>query len=388
MLLPVTIFESMGLSYLGPVDGHDTESLISQLKVAKDMGCPVVLHVLTQKGRGYTPAQLNPSQFHGVGKFNPETGEPLNGASESFSDVFGATMLELAAQNDKLCAITAAMPGGTGLLAFKKQFPKRIFDVGIAEEHAVSMAGGLAKQGMIPVVALYSTFLQRSYDMLMQDIAMLRLHVVFAVDRAGLVGEDGETHHGVFDVGYLRQIPGMKVLCPSSKPELAKMLTWAVNEYDGPVAIRYPRGSGVEMDAAANVEDVQVYGYENASVALIAYGTMIKSAIDAAKILDAEGIPAKVLRLTCINPLPVKQLAKYLTNIPCAVVLEETCTGSGIRDALNFALSETCTNTKVYGIDLGNEFVPHGNVDTLYQKYGLDGASVASYVQEVLKVEN
>ena len=389
MLLPVTIFESMGLSYLGPVNGHDTESLISLLKVAKSMNGPVVLHVITQKGRGYAPAQIEPSRFHGVGKFDPVTGETFSAPEKSFSDVFGETMLELAAENHRVCAITAAMPGGTGLLKFKKQFPERTFDVGIAEEHAVSMAGGLAKQGMIPVVALYSTFLQRAYDMLLQDVAMLKLHVVFAVDRAGLVGEDGETHHGVFDVGFLRQIPGMKVLCPATKAELVQMLTWAVNEYDGPIAIRYPRGAGIESLAVTGDSDVVVsHDSDHGDVALVTYGTMAKSALTAAQILESAKVPTKVIRLRCINPLPVKELAKELENISTAVVLEETCAGSGIREALAWELKKDLPKLRVYGKDLGSGYVPHGNVDVLYKTYGLDGESVAEYVQEVLKVEN
>ena len=389
MLLPVTIFESMGLSYLGPVDGHDTESLISLLKVAKEMNNPVVLHVVTQKGRGYAPAEMNPSRFHGVGKFDPKTGATVSSAGESFSDTFGKTMLSVAEQNARVCAITAAMPGGTGLLEFKKQYPNRTFDVGIAEEHAVSMAGGLAKQGMIPVVALYSTFLQRSYDMLLQDVAMLGLHVVFAIDRAGLVGEDGETHHGVFDVGFLRQIPGMKVLCPATNEELAQMLTWAVNEYDGPVAVRYPRGCGVKTTKTGfdpNAESIT--HQDGADVALVTYGTLISSAEEAACLLQKENIRASVVRLQCVNPLPVVELAEKLSGISRIVVLEETCTGSGIRESFVWELKKLNPDIKVFGLDLGDQYVPHGSVKTLYKEYGLDGASVAKYVQEVLKVEN
>ena len=388
MLLPVTIFESMGLSYLGPVDGHDTEKLISLLKVAKDMDCPVVLHVLTQKGRGYEPAKANPSQFHGVGKFDPKTGEIYSKSQQTFSDAFGEAMVELAAENEKLCAITAAMPGGTGLLEFKKEYPRRTFDVGIAEEHAVSMAGGLAKQGMVPVVALYSTFLQRSYDMLLQDIAMMNLHVVFAIDRAGLVGEDGETHHGVFDVGFLRQIPGMKVLCPSSKQELRDMLRWAVNEYDGPVAIRYPRGADRAYTDSAWGENTVCCHREGADVALITYGTMLQTAMDAAKILEEQGVHSKVLRLLCVDPLPVEEVSHCVGNIPCAVVLEETMRGCGIREALAWELRKTNPGCRVYGKDLGTDFVTHGSVDKLYEELGLDAQSVANCIQEVRKVEN
>ena len=241
-LIPTTIFENMGFTYLGPVDGHDLSELIPLLYVAREMRCPVLIHVMTQKGRGYAPAEREPSKFHGIGKFDPITGQTGGSGKESFSQAFGRTMIGLTEQNQKVCAITAAMPGGTGLMEYKNRFPERLFDVGIAEEHAVSMAGGLAKQGMIPVVAIYSTFLQRAYDQILQDVSMQKLHVVFAVDRAGLVGEDGETHHGVFDVGYLRHAPGMTVLCPASCVELTQMMTWAVNDCTGPVAVRYPRG--------------------------------------------------------------------------------------------------------------------------------------------------
>ena len=216
MLIPITIFESMGFTYLGPVDGHDTENLITLLRIARDMKRPVVIHAMTRKGMGYAPAEEHPKLFHGVGKFDPVTGQVAAKNTKTFSDAFGQVMCELARKEPFLCAVTAAMPGGTGLLDFKKAYPQRLFDVGIAEEHAMSMAGGLAKQGMIPVVALYSTFLQRSYDMILQDICLQKLHVVLAVDRAGLVGDDGETHHGVFDVGFLRQAPGMTILCPAS----------------------------------------------------------------------------------------------------------------------------------------------------------------------------
>ena len=241
-LLPSTIFENMGIQYLGPVDGHDVAGLISLLRTARDRKAPVLVHVITKKGCGYTPAEQEPARFHGIGKFDPATGNSLGGKKVTFSETFGKTLEDLAEHDPRICAITAAMPGGTGLLDFQKKYPKRTFDVGIAEEHAVSMAGGLAKQGMVPVVALYSTFLQRSYDQILQDIAMLKLHVVLAIDRAGLVGEDGETHHGVFDSGFLRHAPGMTVLAPASCSELAEMLRWAVQCCDGPVAVRYPRG--------------------------------------------------------------------------------------------------------------------------------------------------
>ena len=384
VLLPTNIFENMGFTYLGPVDGHDTEHLINLLQNAVDRNRPVLLHVFTQKGRGYEPAQEHPKLFHGIGKFDKISGKPLKEPVETFSDVFGATMVRLGEEIPNLCAITAAMPGGTGLLDFKKHFPDRLFDVGIAEEHAVSMAGGLAKQGMVPVVALYSTFLQRSYDMVLQDICMQKLHVVFAVDRAGLVGEDGETHHGVFDVGFLRQAPGMKILCPATKEEQSEMLSWALKEQSGPVAIRYPRGS----DASIAYEyiwqkDGIVCHREGKDVTILTYGTLIAEAMCAAQILAKSGVEATVLRLQQVHSVPAQTILGGMSAERKLLVMEEVCAHSGIKEALSWELNalESC---EVYGIDLGHRYVTHGSLRELYRHTGLDGQSVADYVLEVL----
>jgi len=380
MLLSETIFESMGFTYLGPVDGHDTEKLIFLLQTARDMHRPVVLHVMTQKGRGYGPAQEHPKLFHGIGKFDPVTGEPKNSPTPSFSDCFGDTMVELAKNNSRVCAITAAMPGGTGLLNFKKEYPKRLFDVGIAEGHAVSMAGGLAKQGMIPVVAIYSTFLQRAYDMILQDICMLKLHVVLAVDRAGLVGEDGETHHGIYDVGFLRQAPGLTILAPASRLELRQMLTWAVEEQDGPVAIRYPRGGdGAYTNSFWNPENTVVTHRHGKAAAIITYGRLINNALAAADLLSGQGIAVSVIRLTSLAPISFSGLRSALAGIENVVFPEEA--SSGIYDAVAGNLGE---QHHFHRIDLGCEYVTHGSVPILYSEYGLDAASIADKVKEVL----
>ena len=380
MLIPATIFESMGFTYLGPVDGHDTEKLIHLLQMAKEMKRPVVLHVITQKGKGYAPAQEHPKLFHGIGKFDPVTGTPLSTSAPSFSETFGNTMLELAQRNHRLCAITAAMPGGTGLLDFKKKYPNRLFDVGIAEEHAVSMAGGLAKQGMVPVVALYSTFLQRAYDMILQDICMLHLHVVLAVDRAGLVGEDGETHHGIYDVGFLRHAPGLTLLAPASRAELKDMLCWAVEQYDGPVAIRYPRGGDeAYQDSAWNPNTTVVNHRRGKDAAILTYGRLINNAIAAADSLAQQGIDVSVIRLTCLAPVDYSVLEKKLEGIKNVIIIEET--GVGIRDAVAFNLG---AEYSVSCVDLGCGYVPHGKVSQLYEKYGLDPVSIANKVKEVL----
>ena len=390
-LLRTTIFENMGMSYLGPVDGHDLKDLTRILRVARDMNRPVLVHVLTQKGRGYTPAEESPSVFHGVGKFDPISGQIPCKAGQTFSDTFGQTMITLAQSDDRVCAITAAMPGGTGLLGFKEAYPDRLFDVGIAEEHAVSMAGGLAKQGMVPVVALYSTFLQRSFDQIMQDVALLNLHTVFAVDRAGLVGEDGETHHGVFDVGFLRQIPGMHVLCPVSCQELSDMLVWAVKEQTSPVAIRYPRGGDrnysqsdwTDMGLAKSVKCHR----QGSGLTIITYGTMLQNAMDAAEFLSKDGIEATVLRLMSINPLPVDEILSNL-NTNHILILEETATGSAICHSLAEARHEMKTGLQIHSINLGDGFVTHGSVSALYEHYGLDGNSIADFVRKEHFYEN
>ena len=390
MLLPTTIFENMGLSYLGPVDGHDLPTLIQVLRTARDMRCPVVVHVITKKGCGYLPAESDPSRFHGIGKFDPVSGRSQSASTPGFSDSFGDTMLELAAKDKRVCAVTAAMPGGTGLLDFKKKFPKRLFDVGIAEEHAVSMAGGLAKQGMIPVVAIYSTFLQRSFDQIMQDIGLLRLHVVLAVDRAGLVGEDGATHHGTFDVGFLRQIPGLLVLTPASMEEQKGMLRWAVEEYDGPVAIRYPRGGdrGYSQSAWAGDPSRVVCHREGGDVVLLTYGTILDNVMRAAEQLARQGIEAQVLRLLSVSELPAQQIREQLHGCKNLIVVEEASGGSGISGPLSLALRQTGTDCRVFSRDLGKDFVPHGPVTQLYTHCGLDADSIAEYTKEVLKGEN
>lgn len=379
-LLSATIFESMGFTYLGPVSGHDTEKLIFLLQSAKDMNRPVVLHVTTEKGKGYAPAEEHPKLFHGIGKFDPITGEPLSSSAPSFSQAFGDTMVKLAEKNEKLCAITAAMPGGTGLLDFKKAYPKRLFDVGIAEGHAVSMAGGLAKQGVVPVVALYSTFLQRAYDMILQDICMLNLHVVLAIDRAGLVGEDGETHHGIYDVGFLRQAPGLRILAPASREELEKMLTWAVEEQTGPVAIRYPRGGdGVYTAFGWDHTKSTIIHKQGKDGAIVTYGTLVNNALAAAEILAEQGINVSVVRLAELSPIGFEELAKALNGISNVVFAEEA--SSGIYDAV---ASQLRVNRKFSCVDLGQKYVPHGSVSQLYKKYGLDAVSLAEKMKEVL----
>ena len=393
-LLPATMFENMGLTYLGPVDGHNLPGLISLLRSARDMKEPVLVHVVTKKGRGYPFAEADPAKYHGIGKFDPVTGKKLGPKVRTFSDSFGDTMLELASRDPRVCAITAAMPGGTGLLGFMHRYPKRYFDVGIAEEHAVSMAGGLAKQGMIPVAAIYSTFLQRSFDQILQDVCMLHLHVVLAIDRAGLVGDDGPTHHGVFDVGFLRMAPGMLILAPVNFAEQRDMLCWAVESYDGPVALRYPRGtegsyreSGWQGFFGLEKRGVVRCHRKGTDVTLLTYGSMLENVLEAAELLEKKGLSVCVLRLLTLSVFPVEQILREMAPGRPLIVAEETAAGSGIREALASQLREVDAACRVTGLDLGKDYVPGGSMKELYHFCGLDGGAIAAFAEEVLRSE-
>ena len=384
MLLGSTLFEEMGFDYYGPVDGHDLKRLEYLLTLAKDAKGPVLLHVITKKGKGYAPAEQNPDVFHGIGHFDPESGKPPCCAHlPSFSDTFGNTLVDLARREPRICAITAAMVHGTGLTGFAKEFPTRCFDVGIAEGHAVSMAGGLAKQGMIPVVAIYSTFLQRAYDMLLQDVAMQGLHVVFAVDRAGLVGEDGETHQGVFDINFLRSVPGMQILCPADQAELEQMLRKAVLEMDGPVAVRYPRG----CDGAFTEVAAQPVVRAGTDITLVGYGRMINELLGAARLLEKKGVSAEVVKLPSVKPIDMSAIAASVRKTGRLLVAEEAvcigCAGKEIAASLRTAGLNVPTRL----CNIGDRFVRHGSVQRLFEMLGLDAASLAETALEVVKRE-
>lgn len=381
MLLGSTFFEEMGFQYYGPVDGHNLQRLEYMLELAKKSERPVLLHVLTKKGKGYAPAEENPDVFHGIGSFDPVSGKPLECADKpSFSDTFGKTLCALARENDKVCAITAAMVNGTGLKEFSAAFPTRCFDVGIAEGHAVAMAGGLAKQGLLPVVAVYSTFLQRAFDMLLQDVAMQKLHVVFAVDRAGLVGEDGETHQGIFDINYLRAVPNMQVLCPANQAELKEMLRKAVLEMDGPVAVRYPRGGDGKLTEAAQTPILR----EGKDLTMVGYGRQINELMDAAALLQKDGISAEVVKLPSVKPIPMAPIAASVRKTGRLLIAEEAvCIGcAGKEIAATLRMQGVIVPTAL--INLGDRFVPQGTVPELYKALGLDAQSLAKKAREVL----
>ena len=384
-ILPCSMFEDMGFTYLGPVDGHDVNYLTRLLRYAKELNCPVLLHIKTVKGKGYPPSEKEPDRFHGIGPFNREDGTPLCRGGESFSSVFGQTLCRIAAEREDVCAITAAMCSGTGLDGFAKEYPGRFFDVGIAEGHAVAMAAGMAKQRIVPVAAIYSSFLQRAYDMLIHDVAIQGLHVVFAVDRAGLSGEDGETHHGVFDPAYLSSVPGMKIYCPSNFKELEAMLHYAVEKVRGPVAVRYPKGGEGTFRALCGIEGASVI-CPGTDVTVVAYGTMVNEALSAATMLEVQGKSAQVVKLNSISPLDVDTVAACVRKTGRLVVAEE-CMDSGCvgrRIAGELAL-RGLAGVRLALVNLGDRFVQHGTVDELRQLCGIDGASICRRVLEVME---
>ena len=383
-ILGYSMFEDMGFTYLGPVDGHDVSYLTRMLRYAKELNCPVLLHVKTVKGKGYTPAERQPDQFHGVGPFDVEKGLAVSKAGGvNFSSVFGETMCQLAEEKPELVAITAAMRLGTGLDEFARRYPQRFFDVGIAEGHAVAMTGGLAKQGALPVFAVYSTFLQRGYDMLIHDMALQNLHGILAVDRAGLVGEDGETHHGVFDVGFLSTVPGMQILCPASFAELRAMLRHAVCEMTGPVAIRYPRGGEGQWTQVAGVDGTTVI-QEGADVTLVAYGTMVDQVLQAAQLLEQRGHSAAVVKLNSIRPLDMGPIRRLCEQTGRLIVAEE-CNDSGcVGRTIISELALAGVPVKAALMNLGDQFVPQGSVAQLREMTGIDGAGICQKAMEVI----
>ena len=383
-ILGYSMFEDMGFTYLGPVDGHDVSYLTRMLRYAKELNCPVLLHVKTVKGKGYTPAERQPDQFHGVGPFDVEKGLAVSKAGgANFSSVFGETMCQLAEEKPELVAITAAMRLGTGLDEFARRYPQRFFDVGIAEGHAVAMTGGLAKQGALPVFAVYSTFLQRGYDMLIHDMALQNLHGILAVDRAGLVGEDGETHHGVFDVGFLSTVPGMQILCPASFAELRAMLRHAVCEMTGPVAIRYPRGGEGQWTQMAGVDGTTVI-QEGTDVTLVAYGTMVDQVLQAAQLLEQRGHSVAVVKLNSIRPLDMTPIRRLCEQTGRLIVAEE-CNDSGcVGRTIISELALAGAPVKAALVNLGDQFVPQGSVTQLREMTGIDGAGICQKAMEVI----
>lgn len=377
-----TVFEEMGFSYMGPVDGHDIQRLTAVLREAREAKRPVLVHVHTVKGNGYAYALREPERFHGVPPFDPVTGKVRKESGETFSHAFGETLCQLARQDDRVCAITAAMADGTGLTDFAKEFPRRFFDVGIAEGHGVAMAGGMAKQGLVPVFAVYDTFLQRGYDMLVQDLALEKLHAVLAVDRCGIVGADGETHHGCLD--YLSQIPGMTVLVPASFDELRQMLRRAVEDIPGPVAVRYPRGGENGYAGGWNGDAVQVLR-EGGDAAVVTCGILTGETLRAADALQAEGVGVRVVKLAQVSPLNGKELCAALDGVKRLVVAEDQLRAGGLGERLSALLLEQDAGIgKIRLRNAGTALPTQGSTAQLWHELGLDAEGIAQAVREVL----
>ena len=384
-LLPGNVFSEMGLYYLGPVDGHDLDKLETAIRLARDVRKTVVLHVLTKKGKGCAYAESHPDKYHGIGRFDPETGE-LAPTAVSFSDKAGEYLCQYAENDPRIVAITAAMAGGTGTECFASKFPERFFDVGIAEGHGVTMAAGMAKQGLVPVFAVYSSFLQRGFDMLIHDVSLLGLHTVFCVDRAGLVGNDGETHQGVFDVCYLSAVPGMTILCPASFQELHDMLGYAIHEVTGPAAVRYPRGGeGRYTDSLMQAENLI---REGTDVTVVCYGTMINEVLNAADELQSRGVSAEIIKLGMIAPNSFEQCIGSVRKTGRLLVAEEVCSVGCVGSALLAAISVAGVELKAAELlNLGDGIVRHGTVDELRRETGIDAAAIAASGCEMCRTD-
>lgn len=378
-------FEEMGFRYFGPVDGHNIRELCDTLELAKAVDGPVFIHAITKKGKGYSKAELNPNVFHGIGPFDMETGQLLKkSSSPSYSNIFGNKLIEMAKKNQKITAVSAAMLEGTGLEKFSNEFPDRTFDVGIAEGHAVTFAAGLAKAGCKPFVTIYSTFLQRAYDEIVEDVCLQNLPVVFCLDRAGIVGADGETHHGIFDLSYLRHIPNLTVMAPKDGRELEEMMEFA-EKAEGPCAIRYPRGAAPQLDdrGCTIISGKSERLAEGRDVEIWAIGAMTEKALQTAELLKAENINASVVNMRFLKPLDTAALSESAAKYPLIVTLEDNVLKGGAGQEINNVLINS--HVKVINIGWPDKFIEHGTSDELYHKYNMDPESIAERIKEELE---
>lgn len=388
LVIPGMLFEDMGITYLGPVNGHDVNAMVKVIGEARRVNGAVMIHVMTDKGKGYAPAERHPARFHGAEPFEIESGLPAKPRNTpNYTDIFSTVMCKLGQRNENVVAITAAMPDGTGLKRFHNMYPERFFDVGIAEEHAVTFAAGLAAGGMRPVVAIYSSFLQRAYDQILHDVCIQGLPVVFAIDRAGLVGSDGETHQGIFDLSYLSSIPGIQIMAPKNKWELSDMLKFAV-EFDGPCAIRYPRG-----EAYAGLKEFRepiVYGksewiYEEEEIALLAVGSMVKTAETVRDILKKEGHSCSLINVRFVKPLDEAMVEKAAEGHRLLVTMEENVASGGFGERVQSFLNESALAVRQMSITIPDAYVEHGSVELLKKELLMDADSVAARIMEKLK---
>lgn len=387
LMIQGMLFEDMGITYLGPVDGHDIPAMLRVIQEAKRVKGPVLIHVKTQKGKGYGPAERHPARFHGAEPFDIETGIPSNPRDKAnYTDVFATVMMKLGQRDEKIVAITAAMPDGTGLKRFKNAYPDRFFDVGIAEEHAVTFAAGLAAGGMKPIVAVYSSFLQRAYDQILHDVCIQNLPVVFAIDRAGLVGSDGETHQGIFDLSYLSSIPNMHIMAPKNKWELSDMLKYAVS-FDAPIAIRYPRGEA--YDGLSEFRSPIAYGkaewiYEESEIVILAIGSMVKTGLSVYEKLKAEGYKCSLCNARFVKPIDTDMVDKAVNNHKVIVTLEENVLSGGFGEKVCNYMKEKSYQNKLIMVSIPDDYVEHGNVDELRKEIHIDADSIIAKIKESL----
>jgi len=390
---PESMFEHLGIKYFGPVDGHNIEALIPMLTAAKKEDGPVLLHVITKKGKGYAPAEESPNKFHGTGPFDIATGKKITkpGAPPSYTDVFGKTLVELAEKDKRIVAITAAMPDGTGVTGFAQRFPDRFFDVGIAEQHAVTFAAGLATQGIKAVVAIYSTFMQRAYDQVLHDVCMQKLPVKLCMDRAGLVGDDGYTHHGVFDYAYLLPMPHMVIMAPKDENELRHMLATAMEYDDGPISLRYPRGSGLGVDCSEALHTLPIGRAERirtgTDVSLWAIGSMVSEAEKTAELLQEKGVSAGVVNMRFAKPLDTEMLFQDARDTHCIVTMEEGAVIGGVGEAVVQALNNhgLLDKTLVLNFGIPDEFISQGDRKLLLRDIGLTPELMADRILDWMK---
>jgi 1-deoxy-D-xylulose-5-phosphate synthase len=388
LLAPSVIFEDLGIRYYGPIDGHDTALLTETFQFLKTQADPVILHILTQKGKGYAPALERPDKFHGLGKFHLDTGETVAAPTPTYSELLGSSLANFADHNNKIVAITAAMPTGTGLVGFAKRHPDRFFDVGIAEEHAAIFAGGLAARGMKPFLAIYSTFMQRAYDMIIHDLALQNLNVALCMDRAGLSGDDGPTHHGLFDIGFLRSVPGLIHMQPKDEDEFVDML-WTMANYDeGPIAIRYPRGAGTGAVPKKKPQLLEIGKSEvlrhGSRAAIIALGNMCEPALEAAASLEKMGVSTAVINARWIKPLDTATIEFFARGCEVVCTMEDHVFHNGFGCAVIEHLSEQKITTPVVRVGWPDQFVEHGTVPALRAKHGITPAAAVEKILSAL----
>ena len=387
LVIPGMFFEDMGITYLGPVDGHNIPAMLKVFKEAKRVKSAVLVHVITHKGKGFIPAERHPARFHGAEPFDIETGLPLKQKTKSnYTDVFSTVMCKQGDRNDKIVAITAAMPDGTGLKRFHNMYPDRFFDVGIAEEHAVTFAGGLAAGGLQPVVAIYSSFLQRAYDQILHDVCIQNLPVVFAIDRAGLVGSDGETHQGIFDLSYLSSIPNMHIMAPKNKWELSDMLKFAI-DFQRPIALRYPRGEafdGLREHREPIILGMGEWIYHEKDIVLVAVGSMVKTALAVREALQLKGYACSIINARFVKPIDTEILNEAVKDHFVIVTMEENVASGGFGEKVREYLDESGYQGSLLTISIPDEYVEHGNVDILREEVGIDAYSIQRRIEEVL----